>query len=152
MAISRIFPKALVLLAGCTLFANVLLSSGCAQVPRYPALVVTEPNFKANGRTGNVSLNLGTIGLSDSELWKELSDLAKNAKHWRVSVDKLSDDSAVDNFDWRPIDKNTQTLEALPLEVLLRATADFCYSDNPDAADARQVARNYVFLLHKYPE
>lgn len=152
MPISRICPRVLVLLAGCTLFANALLSSGCAEMPRYPALVVTEPNFVRTEKGGDVTLNLDVIGRSDSELWKDFGKLAKDAKHWRVNVFKFSDDSHIAGFDWKTIGEKTQKLERIPLETLMRGDADFCSSDDPDAANADQKSRSYIFLLHKYPE
>lgn len=160
----------MVLLAWCSILANILLSLGCTQIqeslgiradeqPRYPALVVTEPNFTRNGETGNISLNLGVIETSDSELWLDFIRLARKANFWRVSVVKASTEEPVDYFDWVPTEndkdlknKTTKDLKNIPLETLMRVYADFSSGKNPDDDNAVHTSRTYLFLLHKTPD
>ena len=159
----RVFPQTMKLLAGCTLIATMLLSLGCAQTqtlqgmkpnkhPRYPALLVSEPDFVNHGKTGDIPLNLRVIKKSDSELWKDFANIAVNAKHWRIHVFKFSNESPVAGFDWVPINEDTRTLEGIPLDVTMRAYVDFCYDDDPDNPKEDQQSRSYLFMLHHYPE
>jgi len=153
MPVSRIFAPVLVLLAGCTLFANGLLLTGCAEMPRWPAVVLTDTDFGPTPTGGGIiPLKFKTIAGSDIALWEDFRKLTMNAKHWRVNVSKFSNDFPVTGFDWTPFGETTPILNDLPLEVLMRADADICFSDDPKSADAVQTARPYLFMLHKYPE
>ena len=159
----RIFPQTLKMIAGCTIIATMLLSLGCAQTqtflgmkshehPRYPALLITEPQFERNGNLGDVPLNLGVIKDSDSELWKDFMELAEKAKYWRIQVVRFRDESPVSGFDWVPKNGGTRKLENVHLEVMMRAYVDFCYDDDCDNPKENHRSRNYIFMLHHYPE
>ena len=155
MNTSSLYRRIPSLLIGCTLFASCLLSSGCAQLLRYPAVVVTPE------KDGELALSLDTAYKSDNPLMEDLSALVKKGQFWRVSVFKLSDGKLRSGSDWKSIlSESKVVLTGLPMEVLLRGDIEVCPSDNkkvcsgedPKAADIVPEGRSILFLLHKYPD
>ena len=166
MSTSNLCGQIPAFLAKCTLVASCFILWSCSQVPRYPAVVYTVPACYDNPPvqkeyckdwSSEVYLNLDFLAKSDSVLWMDITDLRKNAKSWRLNIFNASTDGWVTGTydykksDWSPMSDPTIRLKP-PLEVLLRAEFEFCYSDDCNDSLAKTASRTIPFLMHTLPD
>jgi hypothetical protein len=168
MSASNPYRHIPIFLTRCVLVASCFILWGCVEIPRYPSVVYTLPRCYderpveqkdcKDWSTDEVYLNLNyLVTKSDSLLWADIGNLMKGAKYWRLNIFKVSTGdwqngtSKVKNAEWSPISDPTIRLK-LPLEVMLLADFEFCYSDNCGDSSAKTAGRNIPFLMHNYPD
>jgi hypothetical protein len=107
----------------------------------------------------DVYLSFKFLADSDSELWRDITNLRGQNKSWRLLVSRASTGEYLDGTNWKAVNDNDKirmrtkpdTGGKLPREVLLRAEFEFC-SDPPANCTVPSATRPIIFLLHEFPE